>query len=101
MKKFEITHYPVVGSSALDLEHTEYVVELPVLPGKRMRHARNRSIFYRLRDRIASRIMRTQSAQDLLYGSLQGKSFNKAKGWQTLAMGGSLFVIALICLYFG
>jgi len=101
MKKVERTHYPVVGSSALKPEYTEHIVDFPLSPEKRGKHVLAGNTFSRSGRRIVAHIMHTQSVQELLYGTLQGKSFNKAKGWQSLAMGSTLFVIAIACLFVG
>ena len=101
MNKVEITHYPTAGSSALELEYEVGVIGCPLLPEEQEGRGRKGNILHRAKDRVVSCVMRTDSAQDLLHGSLQGRSFNKAQGWKTLAMGCSLFIIAIACLYLG
>jgi len=101
MNKVEITHYPIVGSSALKPEYTEGTIDYPLLPEEKEGRSHKDNILHRAKDRAVAYVMQTDSVQDLLHGSLQGKSFNQTEGWKTLVMGCSLFIIAIACLYLG
>lgn len=101
MKK-NATHYMTVGSSALKNEPTGHIIEFPSrylneVYGQHVKEPQRLSFF----TRIKNAILKTQSMQDLHYGSLKGRSLNRVKPWQSALATTGFFLAAMACVYFG
>ncbi|MCL1798468.1 MAG: hypothetical protein FWG23_01830 [Eggerthellaceae bacterium] len=101
MKNFKRAHYSTLGSSALESECVGNIIEFPAPFEREEGSAREEGPLARAARRAFSGLLKTQSAQDLMYGSFKGKAFGRAKRWQSVAMGASLFLIACAFVLFG
>ena len=97
MKNFKRTHYPVVGTSALQSQHQENLIDFSSLTASKGKHASKKMPLKSLKNRI----IQSENVQSLLHGSLKGKSFNKASKGQTFAIGMCFFAFAIAFVYFG
>ncbi|MCL1796877.1 MAG: hypothetical protein FWG24_00925 [Eggerthellaceae bacterium] len=101
MKNFKRIPYPTQGSSALESKHLENIVSFPAFFDSEESSASEFGSQSRFTERLLVSVLETPSVQDLRYGSLRGKSFNKAKPWQTVAIGSCLFALSLAFIFVG
>lgn len=100
MNKFE-TYGAVVGSSALKDDAATYIIEFPQAQNPNPEFSPR---FKKLQNGVRTRfqaLLLNPSIQSILRGNLRGSSINKAKPWQSFAVGSFFFVFALACVYFG
>ncbi|MEG0476558.1 MAG: hypothetical protein RR572_02680 [Raoultibacter sp.] len=98
------THYPVVGTSALQVQHTSnqkghHIIAFPGTPSVVTgAHAEQAPSF---RTRFIRKMDQSEALSELRFGSMRGLPFQKVKTWQSFAAGCTCFVTALIVIFFG
>lgn len=95
MKNHE-AHYVVEGSTALKPDCLDNIIEFPYQPIEDQLEEYEEVS----RRSYLGRIFESEFFQTLKHGSIQGKSFNLAKPWQSWLTGTAFLVVALACIYF-
>ncbi|MEG1830213.1 MAG: hypothetical protein RR204_00170 [Raoultibacter sp.] len=98
------THYPVVGTSALQVQHAlhqkgQHIIAFPgtspVVAGAHVEQAPS------LHTRLIRKMDQSEALSELRFGSMRGVPFQKVKTWQSFAAGCTCFATALIVIFFG
>jgi len=101
MNNIAKTQYTTVGSSALKIKPSEQYLDPQMQPGFDESEETYISVIARFWNRIIDRLMQMEGVSEFLSGTIQGKTFNKAKGWQSLLMGSCLFAVSIAFIFFG